>query len=580
MKLTHLLLSLALSLQQSQAQVEDYQDDERNPEFVKFDKNLLTLSSFFEQFDDDDWNQVWKVSKAKKNDELYYTGEWLVEESNGVVGFTNDKGLVLKTPSAHHAISAELPSVFDNTNETLVLQYEVKLDRGLKCGGAYIKLLDTDANYEEFSDETPFQVMFGPDRCGPLNKIHLVIRHRDKKTGTVEEKHLQVPPPARISDMSTLYTLIIKPTQDFEIRVNGNVIKAGNLLDEYAFKPSFNPPKQIEDPSSTKPADWDDNEYIPDPAQTVKPDDWDEEAPYLIEDPNAIRPDTWDEDEPLYIPNPEATRPAEWNDEEDGTWIAPLIFNPNCLKHGCGPFKAEKIVNTAYRGKWVQPSIENPNYKGEWAPGMIANPNYHEDLAPSNLDPIGGIGFELWSVDNDILFDNIYLGHSIEDAELVGNETFTGKTIWERRDKELTERLRQKALRRSRLGLFPDRKGGESLSEYIEEVGEVLADYVADLIYDMIEDPVPVFTGRYYELLYVGLFMIFLCIAGFLFWDFVINKIEQLLSTGKLMPSQVRKQLTEKEEKDEDENEGHVEIIENAKTTGVKRVESEAFGRK
>lgn len=37
------------------------------------------------------------------------------------------------------------------------------------------------------------------------------------------------------------------------------------------------------------------------------------------------------------------------------------------------------------------------------------------------------IGFEIWTMQNDILFDNIYIGHSIEDAEQLRKETFDVK---------------------------------------------------------------------------------------------------------------------------------------------------------
>ncbi|KAK2865420.1 hypothetical protein FQN49_003598 [Arthroderma sp. PD_2] len=37
---------------------------------------------------------------------------------------------------------------------------------------------------------------------------------------------------------------------------------------------------------------------------------------------------------------------------------------------------------------------------------------------------MGAIGFEIWTMQNDILFDNIYIGHSIEDAEKLKAETY------------------------------------------------------------------------------------------------------------------------------------------------------------
>lgn len=54
-------------------------------------------------------------------------GEWAVEEPTVMPGMVGDKGLVVKNPAAHHAISAKFPKTIDNKGKTLVVQYEVKL---------------------------------------------------------------------------------------------------------------------------------------------------------------------------------------------------------------------------------------------------------------------------------------------------------------------------------------------------------------------------------------------------------------------------------------------------------------------
>lgn len=46
----------------------------------------------------------------------------------------------------------------------------------------------------------------------------------------------------------------------------------------------------------------------------------------------------------------------------------------------------------------------------------------------TSADPAqGGLGIELWTMTEDILFDNIYVGHSIEDANAFKAETFDVK---------------------------------------------------------------------------------------------------------------------------------------------------------
>ncbi|RMJ24940.1 Calnexin [Aspergillus sp. HF37] len=386
---------------------------------------------FLEQFTDG-WESRWTPSHAKKDDaqsdeEWAYVGAWEVEEPTVLKGMEGDKGLVVKNPAAHHAISAKFPKKIDNKGKTLVVQYEVKPQNSLVCGGAYMKLLQENKKLhaEEFSNTTPYIIMFGPDKCGATNKVHFIFRHRNPKTGEYEEKHLNTPPTARTSKVTSLYTLVVKPDQSFQILIDGDAIKNGTLHED--FSPPVNPEKEIDDPKDKKPANWVDEAKIPDP-EASKPDDWDENAPFEIVDEEATQPDDWLESEPISIPDPEAEKPEDWDDEEDGDWVPPTVSNPKCEEvSGCGEWKPPMKKNPDYKGKWTAPLIDNPAYKGPWAPRKIANPAYFEDKTPANFEPMGAIGFEIWTMQNDILFDNIYIGHSIEDAEKLRKETFDVK---------------------------------------------------------------------------------------------------------------------------------------------------------
>jgi calnexin len=124
-----------------------------------------------------------------------------------------------------------------------VFQYEVKLQSGLECGGAYVKLLTMDANFDPkmFDDKTPFTIMFGPDRCGNTNQVHFIFRHKNPVTGVYEEKHLINPPVGTMDQNTHVYTLIVNPDQTFEIKIDNQLAKSGNLLID--FFPSVNPPK-------------------------------------------------------------------------------------------------------------------------------------------------------------------------------------------------------------------------------------------------------------------------------------------------------------------------------------------------
>jgi len=78
--------------------------------------------------------------------------------------------------------------------------------------------------------------------------------------------------------------------------------------------------------------------------------------------------------------------------------------------------------------------IDNPNYSGVWAPKRIANPDYFEDKEPYKMTPIGAVAFELWSMTDMVLFDNILITDDLQVAE-----DWTRATWHVKRDAELAE---------------------------------------------------------------------------------------------------------------------------------------------
>lgn len=269
-----------------------------------------------------------------------------------------------------------------------------------------------------------------------------------------------------------------RPDQTFEIKINNEVVSSGSLLE--SFQPPVNPPKEIDDPNDSKPADWVEEAKIPDPKAT-KPDDWDEDAPARILDEKATKPDDWLEDEQPETPDPEAVKPDDWDDEEDGDWIPPSIPNPKCQNNGCGKWTRPYISNPAYKGKWTPPLIDNPDYKGVWAPRKIPNPDFFEDLHPSNFDKIGAVGFEIWTMQKDILFDNIYIGHSVEDARTLAAETWEIKSASEKKQEELAN---------------PKPKNVSSIPEFKEDPVAFIVGHLREFIELAREDPLNAIHSR------------------------------------------------------------------------------------
>jgi calreticulin len=257
----------------------------------------------------------------------------------------------------------------------------VKHEQDLDCGGAYIKLLG-DLDQTKFGGDSPYQIMFGPDVCGPANrKTHVIFNYPPKNENLLIEEQVKV----ETDKLSHLYTLHVKADNTFEVFIDQESVRKGSL--ELAW--DFLLPRVIKDPNVSKPADWVDDKRIADPTD-VKPAGYD--------------------DVPKEIPDPEAAKPEDWDDEEDGTWEPPLIDNPE------------------YKGAWKARLIDNPDYKGEWEHPMIPNPDYVEDKAlHARCQDCKYIGFELWQVKSGTIFDDILLTDSLEEAQEYAAKTFLKK---------------------------------------------------------------------------------------------------------------------------------------------------------
>ncbi|KAJ8266444.1 hypothetical protein GJAV_G00130500 [Gymnothorax javanicus] len=377
---------------------------------------------FAETFDSDPLDRRWVLSKALREGEedvLRYDGEWALEESSAKSDKRGNRGLVLKSPGRHHAISAYLRAPYYFREKLFILQYEVLFQRTIDCGGAYIKLLShtSQLRLSHFSNATPYSIMFGPDKCGGSYKVHLIVCNRNPVTGLLREMHIRQPDTdlkEYFSDQQPhLYTLYLYPDHRYEILIDQALISKGNLLEDV--DPPFGPPGENSDSSDKKPEDWDDRPLIPDPTAT-KPPSWDKNTPALIPDPSAQIPLGWLVEEPPLIHDPHAKKPDDWDEDMDGTWEAPLISNPECTKAiGCGPWSPPLISNPSYKGKWTPPLIKNPYYQGPWRPGTISNPASADAPPTLEMSPVAAVGLELWSLTGGVLFDNILL---CDDAEV------------------------------------------------------------------------------------------------------------------------------------------------------------------
>jgi len=334
---------------------------------------MASATVYFKETFDASWEDRWVVSDWKKSDGT--AGKWVHTAGKWHGDAEKDMGLQTGQDARFYAISAKFDE-FTNEGKDLVLQYSIKHEQSLDCGGGYIKLLPSDLDQENFSGDSPYYIMFGPDICGSsTKKIHAIFNYDD-------ENHLISKTPRCESDQLThVYTFVVKPDQTYEIYVDGDLRESGEMTKDWDFLPE----EFIKDPAISKPADWVDEAEIADP-EDVKPAGYD--------------------DIPEYIDDEDAEMPDDWDEEDDGEWEAPQIPNPE------------------YKGEWKPKMIPNPEYKGEWEHPLIKNPEYEHDDKIYAYSKIGAVGFELWQVKAGSIVDNIFVGDDLEEAKAFMDETF------------------------------------------------------------------------------------------------------------------------------------------------------------
>lgn len=327
---------------------------------------------FTEKFEDgESFRDRWVESKFKGAEQ----GKFKLSHGKFFGDAELDTGIQTSQDARFYGISAKLEQPFSNEGKTLVVQFTVKHEQKIDCGGGYIKLYPAGTDQENLSGDSDYLIMFGPDICGySTKKVHVIFNY--KGTNLLTKKEIK----CKDDELTHMYTLIVRPDNTYEVKIDNEKVESGTLEEDW----SFLAPKRIPDPSASKPEDWEDNEKIDDPEDT-KPEEW---------------------DKPEFIPDPDAKMPDDWDEEMDGQWAPAKINNPE------------------YQGEWKPKKIDNPNYKGPWIHPEIDNPDYKEDADLYRYDNIGAVGFDLWQVKSGTIFDNILVTDSEEYAEEFGNETW------------------------------------------------------------------------------------------------------------------------------------------------------------
>ncbi|KAK7145764.1 hypothetical protein R3I93_013483 [Phoxinus phoxinus] len=340
---------------------------------------------FREQFEDGDtWRSRWMESKHKSD-----YGQFVLSAGKFYGDAEKDKGLQTSQDAHFYALSSRFAD-FNNKDQPLVIQFTVKHEQSIDCGGGYIKLFPSDLKQEDMNGDSTYNIMFGPDICGPgTKKVHVIFNYKGKNH--LINKDIR----CKDDEYTHLYTLIVNPDNTYEVKIDNKKIESGSLEEDW----DVLPPKKIKDPDAKRPEDWDEREKIDDP-DDKKPEDWDKAE---------------------NIPDPDAKKPDDWDDEMDGEWEPPMVTNPE------------------YKGEWKPHQIDNPAYKGKWVHPEIDNPEYTADSEIYKYDSIGVIGLDLWQVKSGTIFDNFLITNDPKLAEEVGDETWGATKDAEKKMKESQE---------------------------------------------------------------------------------------------------------------------------------------------
>merc|ERR1739838_728186 len=117
-------------------------------------------------------------------------------------------------------------------------------EQNIDCGGGYVKLFDCKLDQADMHGDSPYNVMFGPDICGPgTKKVHVIFEHKGKN-------HL-IKKDIRCKDdvFTHLYTLVLNTDGSYEVLIDNEKAESGTLTDDW----DFLPPKTIKDPEAKKP---------------------------------------------------------------------------------------------------------------------------------------------------------------------------------------------------------------------------------------------------------------------------------------------------------------------------------------
>lgn len=100
------------------------------------------------------WEDRWVASKAKGAE----AGDFKLSAGKFYNDAEADQGLQTSTDARFYDISAKFDK-FSNEGKTLVVQFRVKHEQNIDCGGGYIKLFPSNLDQENMNGDSEYALM-------------------------------------------------------------------------------------------------------------------------------------------------------------------------------------------------------------------------------------------------------------------------------------------------------------------------------------------------------------------------------------------------------------------------------------
>ena len=142
-----------------------------------------TATVHFEEKFHKGWEDNWVVSKHKGAE----AGKFAWSAGKFFNDATEDKGIQTSQDARFYGISAKFPS-FSNKGKQLIIQFSVKHEQNIDCGGGYVKVFPSSLDQADMHGDSVYNLMFGPDICGPGTRKACIARIAPRATHYFERR--------------------------------------------------------------------------------------------------------------------------------------------------------------------------------------------------------------------------------------------------------------------------------------------------------------------------------------------------------------------------------------------------------